>query len=237
MTKRKADFFSDLATLAIKEVFDEMALDAAAGFFEDCDRLKRDELKAAEQSLRYRLRRERNAMRARRVYSRFIRVMAYNSWAATQYIQPDTFGDHHYRYQAVKTLENKRLRIAWVLWCMYHQWMFDELAPGAKRYGKRYSMHRARWYKLHEKLQERIKQDKWDRKRARVKARREKRKYSKRNAKRTADETLAILKSARVQDIITNSEPLSDLPMGSESVAVFICRRGLIVSDSGLLPE
>lgn len=64
MKRRKAeDFFTDLALII------------ADDFFEDCDRLTRKAALEAQRIERYNVRRSKNAIKARRVYQRFIRVM------------------------------------------------------------------------------------------------------------------------------------------------------------------
>lgn len=233
------DFFSDVEALRTREILDEFILMTAAEFFADCDRLTSDQVLTEERELRYRVRRSKNEVTARRIYSRLLKVRRYDPWDKTQNIHPDIFGDKYHRWDAVMSLENKRRRIEWTLWCMYHWYMFDHTAPGVKRYGKRYSMYRALWYRYYELTQERVKQERWDRKREAVRARREKRKKRKSNDKKTVEETLFILKNAKldVQDVITNAEPISDLPTGSEPITVFVCGSGTGSRDDGMLRE
>lgn len=201
MRRRKGheDFFSDLALIE------------ASDFLDDCDELIHEMALEAERQRRYQHKRQVNAAKALRIHKRFQRVMAFDPWKATAHIPTDVFGDNYVRLAEVKRLMNKQLRISWILWAIYHYWMFDVLSPGSKKYGKRYSLHRKLWYRHIDALQEKILQDRWNRKRERVRARRNKEKLRKRNGRPTADETLAILKS-KTQKVIEEMESPTTAP-------------------------
>lgn len=192
MKKRKEDFFSDLELII------------AEGFFADCDRI-------AHEALIRQQRQERNRPKAIRVYNRMLKVIAYDAWAATERIEPDAFGDCYERIEMIKEIKTRQMRIAWALYCMFHWWGFNELAPGAKRYGKRYSAYRRLWYKYEAQIQEKARQARWDKKRKAVRARREGKKLDRRT-RLNAEETLIRLKASRVQEAIDHLEPIQDLP-------------------------
>jgi hypothetical protein len=180
--KTPKDFFADC--------------DELYGFFRDCDAMIAQDKRTAK-------RRRINQAKARRIYPRLLRVRAYDPWDATEWIEPDVFGDNYQRLKSVMMLTNKRNRIEWVLWAMYHYWMFDAVVDGAKNYGNRYSMFRRLWFKHLKALKEQVRQKKWDKKRERVRNRRRGIKPDKR---RDATETLAILKAKRTMDVIDNIE-------------------------------
>lgn len=230
------DFFSDLAVIAYKEVFLELLLVPAQDFIDDVDALIEAKRVEDERLRKYWAKRNVNADQARRIHKRLTAVLSVDAWDKTKHIPCDVFGDQHERIQAIIEIENKKLRIAWVLWAMYHWLMFDELFPGAKKYGKRYSRYRKLWHHYHDDLQERVRQERWDAKRERVRARREKRRIKKRYAKRTADETLAALKERiDVQRVITDLEPMADLPTGSEPIVALIGDSIRVHGDSRVL--
>ena len=192
---RDEDWLSDLALY-----------EAQFGFFADIDEMIHTETLAKAREERYRAKRERNSVKARRIHLRLNRVLAFDPWKHTADIKPDVFGDNHERIEAVKELANKRGRIAWVLWCMYHHWMFNVLAPGARPYGNKYSKHRRLWFKYHDEVQERARQARWDKKRKRVRNRRNKVKLDKRRGY-TVEETLDRLKVPLQQLIARVEEP------------------------------
>jgi hypothetical protein len=185
-----------------EDFFTDLALIAAQGFFDDVSELKASEIREAR-------RRTRDVGKAHRIYPRLLKVREFDSWDKTKHIEPDFFGDKHEQFKAVKTLELKRRRIEWILWAMYHSWMFGVPCLGTKKYGSRYSMYRKLWYKHAEALAEQMKQQFWDRKRERVRSRRNK--VKKRNSRKTAEETLAVLKASRlkVQEVIDSMEVIS----------------------------
>lgn len=180
--KKAEDFFTDLGLMS--------------GFFDDLDDMIRKDIREIERQQRYEARRNLNAAKARRIHTRIVRVRAFDPWAKTEHIKPDVFGDNYERKSAIMALENKRLRIHWVLWAMYHYWMFDESTKGAKRYGKRYSLYRKLFDRHVALYAEKLKQDKWDKKRAKVRARRK-------NTPR------AKMPTTRVQDVIDHLEPVT----------------------------
>lgn len=141
----------------------------------------------AEQSRKYWARRERNAIKARRIYARLQFVREFPVWELLRLIDPDDFGDHHVRFAIAKRLINKKLRIQWILWAMYHYWMFDVVVPGSKRFGNKYSLYRKLWDKYEKRM----------RKESNLRAKAARKKHRENKRKRKADVVLAILKEKK----------------------------------------
>lgn len=128
--------------------FEELeALDT--GFFHDLDAMIDAEAQERQEFLAEQARRDRNKIKALRIYPRLLRVEEFNCYRYVSHISLDFFGGNRDRVKAAKKLHEKRERIRWFLRALYNYWMFDiPMAHATPYMGLKYSRHR-KWFLIH----------------------------------------------------------------------------------------
>jgi len=159
----------------------EFELLQAQEVMDDFDAMIHEEALRVEKAERYRLKRERNMLKALRIRPRLYRVQSFDIWANAEQQGEDDWGDLTPRNNEVKALYARKAKLVWILTTLFNYWSFDyrptDFRPNKKTLT--FSYLSKRYDEYLEQLKEQVRQDNWDRKRARVKAAREKREQRK----------------------------------------------------------